>query len=276
MKPWPCLAAAFVLFPTAGCRRDPVPPTTSNPPATPVEQPAAGPAQLPTVDPPLIRRDVLLAVAEAASARASGTDDLAPQRKLDGRPFSFRIRLCGNSPAVRQDVDPATRVLRVAVTPDVDGRQPMVAATMGKEAIGFRVPRPWLLMPACPKESAPAAPVPADPTQPVAQQAPAPTAATPSTGGMVGIVNVVRPDEARPTRRAERPLALTRRLAENETPGPIDLVLEGRLRALPGGKVIACAGDGVSVAPDCLVAARIDRVRMRAADGTLLAEWSEF
>lgn len=236
--------------------------------------------ELPVVEQPLTRRDVLLAVIEAASRFGAGIEgESAGPQALDGRTFSFRIRFCQQSaPRFRSSLDPETRVLKVEAKPDINGASPAVRLMMGSATVrveaveGFWVPRPWLLQAACPPSL-------------LAEHetsAPASEAATvdevreelPTSLPTVGIVELHSEDRARSALRQQRPYRLTKKLAEATRPGPVDLVLQGRLQRTPGGRVITCMGDAVIGPPTCLVSVRIDQVRMEAASGELLAEWS--
>ena len=54
-----------------------------------------------------------------------------------------------------------------------------------------------------------------------------------------------------------------------------DLVLSGRLKPLPGGKVITCIGNIADQPPNCIVSVEFDRVRIERADNREpLAEWA--
>lgn len=242
------------------------------------EPPAAEPPALPTVEAPLTRRDLLLATVEAASDHAAGIDDRERQRALDGRPFSFRMRLCGTGgPLGRQSFDAEERVLRVEVRPTITAETPAVQPLVGErfEAVeGFWVPQPWLLQAGCPRP----VPRPAAETESAAEASspttaePSPAATAPTT--TVGLAEFFGPYSARSQRRAGRPYNLTRRLGENAQPGPVDLVLRGRLSRLPEGKVITCASLQPAGPPTCIVSVRVDTVRLEDSSGALLAEWT--
>lgn len=238
-----------------------------------VPAPAAPEAAQPVVESaaivrPLSRRDVLLAVAEAQSSYAAATNDGEQQAALDGRPFSFRIRLCGTlNDDFQASFDEKERVLRVAVRPNLTGatlREQKLFAGDWESAEGFWVPRPWLLEPVCP--SGRAAPLPA------ADGSAGPAVPIPST---TGIAQFGSPDRAQSILRGDRAYEITRKLEESASPDPIDLVLEGRLRRLPDGKVINCAGDATLQRPTCIVSAEFDKVRLEQPGGETLAEWSE-
>lgn len=291
----PLLAVGAALL-VAGChdRTDPAP--ASNLSESPAPAPETS-AQLPTVDQPLTRRDLLLATIEAASAAAIGTDDADQQRALDGRTFSLRIRWCAGDRALTQSFDGAKRVLKVALSPDVDRSSPPLAGLGGDkdEASGFWLPRPWMLTPACAAPAAESPPVPtteASPLSSVTDRAPVADKAlikglaTPSSpvatpagpadpAHSVGVVEWFKADDPRVGRNHRRSFAITRRLGEDEQFGPVDLVIEGRLSALSDGKVIRCLAVPPSRPPSCLISVRIDRARLEGPRGKLLAEWSD-
>ena len=228
------------------------------------------PAALPTVDPPLTRRDLILAAMEASTALVTAADDAERQQQLNGRSFSFRIRLCEGAPSRdRLTFDRARRVLRVAVSPDLGANDPVaVALGAGKyEAVeGFWVPYPWLLQAACPP-----APSSGKAENPGAAPPIAPAQARPT----LALAEFFLLDADRSARREGRPFSVTRRLDEGVTPGPVDLVLQGRLARLPGARVINCVASPAMLAPECIVSVRFDAVRLEQANtGELLGEWS--
>ena len=236
--------------------------------------------ELPAVEAPLSRRDILLAVAEAASSFGSGADGGSTESPaLAGRTFAFRLRYCEQSgPNHQSTLDANTGVLKVEVRRDIDREtaavQQMVESAGVEDVEGFWVPRPWLLEAACPRSAPPAEQEPAGQSGEPAQTEEAPVdGAVPLP--TVGIVEFHSGERARSARREQRPYRLTKTLGEGTQPGPIDLVLQGRLQRAPGGQVITCMGDAVTGPPTCIVSVRIDQVRMEAASGELLAEWSK-
>ena len=247
----------------------------------PVENDAATAAVPVVTEPPLGREALLLAVVRAASAAASGQPDGSAQRMLDGKLFELRIRFgCGEAPAEQQAlgwrVDADSRTLRLSARPDVAADDPLVAPLLdsgGFEAVeGFWVARPWLLTDACPVAPA-AAPASAEPIN-ATQSSPAP-AANPAAQ-RVGIAQFFTSSDPRTGRRSGRPYESVVQLGDGEAPpaNGLNLILSGRLRAFPGGKVIACAAVAPNRPPDCLVSAEVDRVRMeRPEGGAPLAEW---
>lgn len=231
---------------------------------------AAEPAALPTADPPLTRRDLILVAMESATDLVTATDVAERQQRLDGRSFSFRIRLCEGAPSRdRLTFDREKRVLRVAVTPDLNANDP-VAAALGAgefEALeGFWVPYPWLLQAAC-------SPVPS--SGGAEKRDAAPVEASAQARPTLALAEVFLPGADRSARREGRPFSVTRRLDEGVAPGAVDLVLRGRLTRLPGAKVINCVASEAMLAPQCIVSVRFDAVRLEQAEsGELLGEWS--
>ena len=226
------------------------------------------PALIPVIQQPLARRDLLLAVADAASDYTIGRADPERQRELDGQAFVFRMRICdGPEPGVVRSYDEKTQVLRMEVQADLRQTAPVIGRIVDKtqyEAVeGFWVARPWLLEAGCPK-TVPAGPAEGETAMPPMEN---------STSSRVGIVQFFKEDDARSGRRGERSYEVTRKLDEGEEAGPIDLVLTGRLRALAGGKVISCTGSGAQSPPICVVSARIDQLRLELPSGESLAEW---
>lgn len=229
------------------------------------------PPALPTVEQPLTRRDLVLAATEAASDLVTGTDDAERQQRLNGRSFSFRIRLCEGAPSRdRLTYDRDERVLRIAVTPDLAANDSVAAAVgAGKfEAVeGFWVPYPWLLQASCP---------PAAANREAEREAAPPTAGAPAEERpTLGLAEFFMSDMARTTQRGGRPFSVTRRLEEGSQPGPVDLVLRGRLTPLPDAKVINCVATAPMLPPQCIISVSMDSVRLEWAEsGELLAEWS--
>ena len=247
--------------------------------------PAAEPtAQLPTVPrlESLQRAAVLAAVAQAASAHAAGADDSAAQRALDGRQFELRIRFgCkGPSTALREQwlgwsFDEKSRTLRVRAKPTLAGEDSLVQELGGSEfeAIeGFWIPRPWLLQPICPAASAVRA-APADDVAAKDAMVDEPLPRWPR----IGLAQFFSETDPRTGRRSMRPYEAVKTLDPDTRPGSqgFDLVLSGRLKALPDKRVIACSSKGAQSPPECIVAVDFDRVWIETP-GTeeLIAEWS--
>jgi hypothetical protein len=240
----------------------------SNQIASPIVPPATPEVtKVPSVDQPLERRDLLLAALEAGSNHALGLDDKAEQQKLNGRTFTFRIRLCGDAANLAQSFDEAKRVLKVEVRPDIASESAIVREvdTQAAAAEGFWVPHPFLLQQGCPR--------PASPPASEVQAAPAPQQQQ-QQQQTVGIAQFFGPDDVRADQRGSRPYSITEELAEGQAPEPIDLVLQGRLQRLGSGKVITCVDAPGGERPTCLISARFDRVTMETASGRTLGEWS--
>jgi len=236
----------------------------------------AGPVALPKPEPALDRAALLMAVVRARSAAAAGMNDAALQRELDGRRFEFRTRL-GCTLAVpgtrgaRATFDPEERRVEISARPDLTLEEPAVAAIAAgrfEAAEGFRVAAPWLLVPHCAGRGAAAGPA-----------APAAAEAAASPAGLVGLVQFFTAADPRSGRRDGRAYAARETLPEGSGPpaaGSWELVLSGRLQALPGGRVIACAPAGPGEPPACIVSVRFDRAAIvNRVTADQLAEWSD-
>ena len=221
---------------------------------------------IPLPKPGLDREALLLAAIRAASAHAAGRDDREAQASLAGRQFSFRIRFGCHGPASEEEsegearplswsYDPETERLSLRAIPDLDGGQPQVRSIAGegfKAVQGFWIHQPWLLDNACPAHA-----VEPDPTAPT-----------------LGIAQFFTESNARP--RSRSAYESVQRLAPDTLPGAagFDLILEGRLTALPGGRVIRCATTEASARPVCLISAEPSRISIEnGATGVKLAEW---
>lgn len=247
--------------------------------------------------PPMDRAQLLTAVAQAASATAAGVDDSADQRSLAGSRFELRIRFgCrGPAPDLGESIfgwtfDREGRTLRVRASPTISSDEKMVQQFAGEDveaAEGFWIPRPWLLEPVCPAAAAvrPAPPEPeakADSETEQTAEAPTPvddeqeSQAPPPAWPKVGIVQFFTKTDPRTRRHGMRPYDTVKTLGPSEALSSqgFNLVISGRLRALPGQRVIVCVSRGADNPPDCIVSARIDRVRLERPDTKeILAEW---
>ncbi len=254
---WSLAAAVFV---TAGCEASRPPADNQAAPGNAVAAPT--PAPIPAPEPPLDRERLLLAVAQARSAYAAGVDDRPAQAELEGDRFELRIRFgCGappaeaaGNPSVRHDTGARTIELNAAA--DVDLADPPVAAVAGEgvEAVeGIWIPLPWLLRPAC---------------------VPGTTMAT----HQVGIAQYFTPTDSRVGRRGDRSYRHVIRLADGQDPARpqgYDLIVTGRLRAGPAGRVIRCTSTDPNAIPVCLVGAEFERVRIEDVErAATLADWS--
>lgn len=256
---WSIAATTLML---AGCEASRPPQDANGAVANNVVAPAP-PRAVPVPDTPLDRERLLLEVAQARSAYAAADDDRAAQAELDGDRFELRIRFgCGappaeatGNPSVRHDAGARTIELNAAA--DVTLADPPVAAVAGEgvEAVeGIWISRPWLLRPAC---------IPGTPA---------------ATGHLVGIAQYFTPDDSRVARRGDRSYRHVVRLAEGQDPARpqgYDLVVTGRLRAGPAGRVIRCTASDPNAMPVCLIGAEFERVRMEDVErGATIADWS--
>lgn len=265
------LAATLAL---AACRQaEPAADTDANDSGAPVNAPAPEPVA-DTID----RAALLRAIAEAASAFAAGTDDRAAQAALDGRPFAVLLPFgcAGVAPAPGDSLSltlrPGGRSYEVRAAPtidaaaagiDVEAEAETPAPIQSVEGFWFR--RPWLLAATCPAARGPVV----DPAAP--QPAPAPAPGDTSAG----IARYVAEGESRLGNRAGRDYRKIVTLAEGESPPRgLYLLLEGRLRTWPDGRVIACRDTGAG-RPSCIAAAAIDRAAIETiADRSVIAEWT--
>lgn len=247
----------------------PAPPTAS----------ATLPPTLTVADPPLTREALLLTVVRTASDFAAGRS--AKQRELDGKRFEVALRFgCpgDNSNSQTWLFDEAEQVLRIRAEPQISLETPLLRELgyNGFEAAeGFWIRRPWLLQAACPAR--PAAETPRRPAdiargeQPVAE----PPSQTVPALPQIGLAQFYTDEDSRISRRDSRAYEATVQLAEGAAPSWIgyDLVLSGRLNSLPDGRVIACGGNS-DAPPSCIVSVRFDHVRLQAADGSVISDWT--
>ena len=249
---------------------------------------------VPLPEPALDRAELLRAIASAASASALGTEDSAEQRRLDGRQFEIRIRFgCrGQSPDLREawlgwSQDQEKKTLRVRAKPTISMEDPLVAAIGGEqvEAVeGFWIPRPWLMQAECPAGAATtplARPEEQAETTAGAEQDAAPAAQNAETDPLpvtprLGIAQFFTSADPRTSRRDNRAYEAVKTIEEGQpvsTRG-FNLVLAGRLRALPGRRVINCTAKGFDQPPECIASARFDRVWIEQPETEeAIAEW---
>lgn len=93
----------------------------------------------------------------------------------------------------------------------------------------------------------------------------------------VGVAQFFTSTDARTHRRDSRAYENVSTIAEGEAPSTVgyDFVISGRLRRLPGGKVIACRVDKPRDPPACIISASFEKVvLMRADTGQTLANWT--
>lgn len=263
-----------------------------------VEEPVLNLPAVPRPQLSLDRAAILAAVAQAASAAASGADDVTAQGALDGRQIEFRIRFGCKGPSSRLrdewlgwSYDRESGTLRVRAMPTLSAGDQLVRALGGDqfEAVeGFWIPRPWLIEPACPVAakliSEPAEPASDAESEGAAAQ-PAGTAAAAAaersaepvpSWPRIGIAQFFTETDPRTGRRSMRPYEAVKTIDPKQPIGSqgFNLVLSGRLRALPGRRVIACAAKGANSPPECIVSAQFDRVWIEApGHRETIAEW---
>ena len=263
------------------------------------EEPTLNLPAVPRPQPPLDRAAVFAAVAQAASAEASGSDDAEAQRTLDGRQFEIRIRFgCkGPSTELRKEwlgwsFDREKSTLRVRAMPTLSAEESLVQELGGDqfEAVeGFWIPRPWLLQPACPATAA----VSSAPAEAATDAASVKTSARPAAmpavpaeserisepvpkGPRIGVAQFFTETDPRTGRRSMRPYEAVKTLDPKQQIGSqgFNLVLSGRLKALPDKRVIACVAKGADSPPECIVSVGFDRVWMeQPSDREIIAEW---
>lgn len=279
--------------------------------ANAADEPVMNAPALPLPEPALDRAGLLAAVASAASASALGLDQQADQRRLDGRQFEVRIRFgCRGASADLGEAwlgwtrDVEQNALRVRAQPTVSLEDPLVSGIAGEqvEAVeGFWIPRPWLMRAACPAGAATAPPqaqeqaeaqTQTQESKPPAARAKKPAAPDQDAGAAaeakprradpvpvaprVGIAQFFTKADARTGRRDGRAYEAVKTLEPGAPIGSrgFDLVLSGRLQALPGRQVINCSAKSFDQPPECLVSARFDRVWIdQPGTGEVIAEW---
>jgi hypothetical protein len=277
--PWLTLAAVAGMA-LAGCRPAPAPTADEN-----ITNELAQPAPLPVVEPPIDRERLLTSVARAASAYAAGNDNSEADRALDGRRFEVRLRFgCGRGAAGADvsgwTVDASSKTIRLKAVPDLSFDDPLVRNLAGREGVeaveGFWLKRPWLLTAACPAPRAAEAKVPAQKGQTADPAIEEETQLAPRAP-RVGIAQFFTATDSRTRRRSARPYESVKPLEEGSELGVagFNLVLSGRLRAGPAGRVIACGSASIDTWPDCIIFADIDQVRMeRPETREVIAEWA--
>ena len=289
----------------AACQQEPATDTNA------ADEPVLNLPSVPKPQPPIDRSSLLAAVTEAASATAAGTELPESIRSLDGRQFEIRIRFGCRGPAadlaerwLGWSFDPEARRIRVRAMPTISSDEPLVER-IGDERIeaveGFWIPRPWLLVPVCPaaaavrratpeeqeqaaegqeQESQPAAtnrtqeePQSAEAAdEPAVDRVGEPLPAAPR----IGIAQFFTREDPRSRRRNMRPYQAAHTLPEGQALSSqgYNLVLSGRLRALPDRGVIHCISRGADTPPECIVSAEFLRVWIEQPDTReIIAEW---
>ena len=241
---------------------------------------------LPVAEAPMDRAAILLAAARAASAAALGQGDDRQQRDLDGKRFEVRLRFgCNPGARTKEDggrfgvsFDEKDRTLRLRASPDLGIEDEPIAALAGEgvEAVeGFWIERPWLLTDGCPVTPQPQPQPDAEPEAPKVEK---PEAAVPfqPPGPRMGVAQFFTKTDPRTGRRDHRPYEATETLGEGKRPSAegYNLVLSGRLRAQPLGRVISCHATDVDAPPQCIVSADFDRVWIEnPRSKEILANW---
>ncbi|HEX6410552.1 MAG TPA: hypothetical protein VFZ88_08160 [Sphingomicrobium sp.] len=285
---------------TGACRQDPENAAIENG----SENAALPLPPLPVAEPPIGREALLLAAARAGSAAALGRNDAAWQRELDGKRFEVRTRFgCPASGSETEGgsrfevrFDERDRTLRLRAAPDLSLNDKAIAG-LSSEAVeaveGFWIQRPWLLADGCPRvpqlsqdsrqpeASGPASSgegearsPPAEPGRPASRAGEVPP---PTPYPRIGIAEFFTDVDSRTGRRDHRAYEASKVLKEGEQPSAegYNLVLSGRLRAQPLGRVISCAVVGIDAPPQCVVSAQIDRVWIEQPESKqIIAEWS--
>lgn len=266
----PVVAAAAIGLLLASCQRETEPVAPTPEPSAPV---ATGPEK-PPLNPALNRRELLAAVAAAASNYAAGAAP-ATTDSLAGRQFDIRLAF-GCEGAEAQPVDGAgdglgrwswsedRQTIRLSLTPGDWVRSALIAGAGEDqwEAVeGFWVSRPWMTGDGCPS-------LRADPL------AGGPLAPSPPT---VGLAAVFEADGSRLGRRNGRAYTHTIRQT-GDTPlltseGGYRIRLQGRIAAFPDGRAIRCRAANSNQRPVCVAAAQLDRVAFETPTGALLSEW---
>ena len=220
----PAAAAAASLI-LAGCGDDGKQQNQPAVAANAAEKPVV--PDIPLPEPPLDREHLLAAVTYAASDFATGTDGRERQKALAGKKFEFRIRFgCGQPTDDARapfgwSFDETSGTLKARATPTLSLKDAAVKAIAGdafESAEGFWLSQPWVLSAACPAS---------------------PSAQATDALQSVGIAQFFTATGARTMRRSGRAYDTTQKIEDGRAPaGGFDLILAGRLVALPDGRVI--------------------------------------
>jgi hypothetical protein len=266
----PVVAAAAAGLLLVSCQRDSGPAAPAPEPAVPAPEAP----RTPPLNPALDRRELLSAVAVAASNYAAGTVP-AVADPLVGRQFDIRLAFgcegAGPPPAdgpgdglAHWSWGPDRQILRLSLTPGDWSRSALIAGAGEApwEAVeGFWVARPWMTADGCPT-------LRADPL------AGAPVAASAPT---VGLAAVFEKGGSRLGRRNGRAYAHTIRQAGDAPLVALDAGyrarLQGRIAAFPDGRAIRCHASSPDQRPVCVAAVQLDRVAFETPTGETLSEW---
>jgi hypothetical protein len=279
----------FAAAATAACQQEQAANRSS-------ENAVASPPIVARPDPALDRAALLAAVAQAASASAAGTQLPDALRALDGRQFEVRVRFGCRGPSepsgdewLAWSFDPETRTVRVRARPTINRDDPLVAGMAGEEleaVEGFWIPRPWLLQALCPATAAISGPSELQEPGDAQRNGVAPAAEKGTDGAQpaeplpaaqrVGIAQFFTSADPRTRRRDDRPYEAVHTLRADQPVGSqgFNLVLSGRLRAVPGRRVIECSAAGPDTPPDCIVSVQFQRVWIEQPETReVIAEW---
>ena len=266
----PVVAAAAAGLLLASCQRDAEPVAPAPAPTSPA---ARGPVT-PPINPALDRRELLAAVAVAASNYAAGAAPAAAD-PLVGRQFDISLAFgCEGAEAppadgagdglARWSWGPDRETIRLSLAPGEWARSALIAGAGQDqwEAVeGFWVSRPWMTANGCPS-------IRADPL------ASGPVAPSPQT---VGLAAVFETGGSRLGRRNGRAYAHTIRQAGDAPLIALDagyrIRLQGRVAAFPDGRAVRCRAANPNQRPVCVAAVQLDRVAFESATGDALSEW---
>jgi hypothetical protein len=252
----------FLLAVLCACsRQEPAAPKVApTPPAV-----APEPVRLPP--PTLGRAQILAAIAEAASAAATGAPAGEEVARLAGRRFVLRLPFgCAGTSAGEASgwsYDPGTQALKLSVRPeawtDAPWARQLFAGPKVEAIEGFWVKRPWIMTEACPAAMPPNA---------------APSAATPES---VGLAQVFEAGDSRLQRRNGQAYSVTEKAGPDELPGAsgFRLVLEGRVAASSAGPPVRCHSADPGQRPLCLLQIDLEKVAIEDARGRRFGEWTE-
>lgn len=296
------ITAIVLVFSLAACRAERTPDQNLEEAASNLANLMPIPATAPTLD----RSGLIDAAEEAASAFATGTDDSGLQRSMAGRRFAFRMAFgCPGYPLP----DSAAPSMRLKVRED--GKSYEVRATFSLTAAdaglarpaddatrkansdtlpaieaveGFWIQRPWMRAEQCPKYPIHLDDAKVDGELSVTDTKKAsdkPPVAKIAPDHSIGLARFFTTADSRVGARAGRDYVKVVTIDEGSKPPPgVFLVVEGRLRAWPDGKVIECRdaiddGRPTGGRPSCIIGTTIDRVAFeRADDRSVIAEWS--
>lgn len=288
------IAAAAMV---GACQQEPAEDTTT------AEDPSVNRPAVPRPRPPIDRPTLLAAVADAASATAAGVEMPESVRALDGRQFEIRIRFGCHGPTTELSerwlgwsFDPAARRIRVRAMPTISSDEPLIGRIGDDrfEAVeGFWIPRPWLLQPVCPATAAVRQTAREDDPATAGQGRAQEQEERSETTGIasqesdrigeplpraprIGIAQFFTERDPRSRRRGMRPYEASYTLRQNEAMSSqgYNLVLSGRLRALPDRGVIHCSVRDPDSPPECVVSAEFLRVWIEQPDTrAVVAEW---